>query len=90
MIALAGYYDGATIQLLEKANLRKNQRLIITVMDELTEQDASSPKTKAEMKSAAFERLESWRKKNQDFFGSDFDWKKEVREAIHEKYGLAD
>ena len=38
----------------------------------------------------AFERLEKWREDNKDFFESDFDWKKEVKEAINEKYGLAD
>lgn len=36
----------------------------------------------------AFERLEKWREDNKDFFESDFDWKKEVKEAINEKYGL--
>ena len=38
----------------------------------------------------AFERLEKWRKENKDFFGPDFDWKKEVQEAMNEKYGLVD
>ena len=90
MIALAGYYDGTAVQLLEKANLRKNQRLIITVMDELTEPESTARNARAKAKSAAFERLESWRKKNRDSFGPDFDWKKEVRDAINEKYGLAD
>ena len=36
----------------------------------------------------AFERLEKWREDNKDFFELDFDWKKEVKEAINEKYGL--
>ena len=38
----------------------------------------------------AFERLEKWREDNKEFFVPDFDWKKEVKEAINEKYGLAD
>ena len=41
-------------------------------------------------KNMAFERLEHWRKTNKEFFGTDFDWKKEVQEALNEKYGLAD
>ena len=36
----------------------------------------------------AFERLEKWREDNKEFFEPDFDWKKEVKEAINEKYGL--
>ena len=38
----------------------------------------------------AFERLEKWREDNKELFEPDFDWKKEVKEAINEKYGLAD
>ena len=36
----------------------------------------------------AFERLEKWREDNKEVFEPDFDWKKEVKEAINEKYGL--
>lgn len=34
MLALQGYYDGETIQPLEKMPAKKNQKLIITILDE--------------------------------------------------------
>lgn len=34
MIAVNGYFDGNVIQTLEKLNARKNQRVIITLLDE--------------------------------------------------------
>lgn len=34
MLALKGYYDGKTIQPLEEVHAKKNQRLIITILDE--------------------------------------------------------
>lgn len=42
MLALQGYYDGETIQPLEKINAKKNQRLIITVLDDFIPE---TPKT---------------------------------------------
>ena len=37
MLAVQGYYDGATIQPLETLVAKPNQRVIITVMDEFVE-----------------------------------------------------
>ena len=34
MVALQGYYDGKSIQTLEKISAKKNQKLIITILDE--------------------------------------------------------
>ena len=34
MLALQGYYDGNAVQVLEKIQAKKNQKLIITVLDE--------------------------------------------------------
>lgn len=38
MLALQGYYDGNTVQTLEKIQAKKNQKLIITVLDEFIEE----------------------------------------------------
>lgn len=38
MIVLQGYYDGEAIQPLEKIYAEKNQRLIITVLDEFIQE----------------------------------------------------
>ena len=52
-------------------------------------EDDYDSKSEDEM-NLAFERLEKWRKDNKDFFDPDFNWKKEVQEAMNEKYGLVD
>ena len=38
MLALQGYYDGNAVQTLEKIQAKKNQKLIITVLDEFMEE----------------------------------------------------
>ena len=37
MLAVQGYYDGATFQPLEKTKVLPNQKVIITIMDEFVE-----------------------------------------------------
>ena len=103
MIAVAGYYNGSHIELLEQANVKRNQRVIVTIMDEFIkppEEDCFFAKTTPDetmttqensstRKQAAFARLEAWRKK----YGTadvNLDYKHEVMEAIDEKYGIAD
>ena len=90
MLAVSGYYDGQSVRFLEDVPIQKNQRLIVTIMDEFVEDKAVVPNDTSNSKRAAFERLEAWRKKNEDFFGEGFDWKQEVRAGINEKYGLVD
>lgn len=46
MLALEGYYDGKTIQPLEKINAKKNQRLIITVLDDFIPETPQTEKKK--------------------------------------------
>ena len=88
MEAVAGYYDGKSIQFLERVPIRKNQRVIVTVMDEFVEDKVVAGNGVSNNKRAAFERLEAWRKNNEGFFGADFDWKQEVKDGINEKYGV--
>ncbi|MCM1155156.1 MAG: hypothetical protein NC314_01160 [Roseburia sp.] len=38
MLALEGYYDGENVQTLEKIHAQKNQKLIITILDEFIEE----------------------------------------------------
>lgn len=38
MLALEGYYDGENIQALEEIHAQKNQKLIITILDEFVEE----------------------------------------------------
>ncbi len=41
MLALQGYYDGTMVRTLEKINVKKNQKLIITVLDEFMDESIS-------------------------------------------------
>ena len=53
MLAVQGYYDGATIQPMEPLMAKPNQRVIITVMDEFVE----APKLANEERLREIERL---------------------------------
>ena len=60
----------------------------LSLIDELIS-DVSKKQTEEVIKKRlAFERLEAWRNKNKDIFNKDFNWKKELEDAIDEKYGL--
>ena len=88
--AVRGYYDGTQIVLNENIKLSYGQQVIVTILkSELPERNIN-PCYEQKERDMAFERLENWREKNKDFWGENFDWKKEVREALNEKYGLAD
>lgn len=39
MLALQGYYDGNSVQTLEKICAQKNQKLVITILDEFLEEE---------------------------------------------------
>lgn len=41
MLALQGYYDGKTIQALETIQAKKNQKVIITILDEFVEETSN-------------------------------------------------
>lgn len=47
MIAVNGYFDGNVIQTLEKLDARKNQRVIITLLDEEIQIEKSEKKLKS-------------------------------------------
>ena len=42
LAAVKGYYDGESIRTLEKVNVRKNQKVIITILDEYVEDEKHS------------------------------------------------
>ena len=47
MLALQGYFDGNMVQTLEKINAKKNQKVIITVLDEFIEEVPKQKKRSA-------------------------------------------
>ncbi len=42
MLALQGYYDGNAVQTLEEIHAKKNQKLIITILDEFIDEGTKS------------------------------------------------
>ena len=46
MLALQGYYDGNEVRALEQIHAQKNQKLIITILDEFMEESAINGLTK--------------------------------------------
>lgn len=79
MLALQGYYDGKTIQPLEEFPARKNQKLIITVLDEfISEAPVEEKRRTARGSLAKYANPALWgQEKNA--------WEK----AVTEKYGNA-
>lgn len=47
LAAVEGYYDGESIRTLETMNARKNQKVIITILDEYVEDKEPSAKRSA-------------------------------------------
>ena len=45
MVSLNGYYDGNTVQTLEKIHAKKNQKVIITILDEFMEDSPKKVRT---------------------------------------------
>lgn len=45
MLALEGYYDGEAVRTVEKIQAQKNQKLIITILDEFVEELPPKEKT---------------------------------------------
>ena len=62
MLALQGYYDGNMVRTLEKIHAKKNQKLIITVLDEFMDESDSKDEKKSargywlNMQISAYER----------------------------------
>ncbi len=90
MLSVAGYYDGANVQFLEEPKLKRNQRVIVTIMDEFvdTSQNPLWSREAAERQKSqtAYEKLLSYRKPG---IGSG-DYKKDLAEMLEKKYETVD
>ena len=94
MLELAGYYDGASVQLLDGSavSLRRNQRLKIIVMNDFVEDTKLAPRGKEmehldrEKARRAFDRLLSRAKPGT---GSG-DYKGDLAEMLEKKYAAID
>ena len=64
MLALKGYYDGTTVQMLEKISAKKNQKLIITILDEFIEETPEKSNTSARGSLAKYANTALWEKEN--------------------------
>ena len=60
MLALQGYYDGQNIQTLGAIRAKKNQRVIITVLDEFIEEQSDKKDCSARGLLSEYANLELW------------------------------
>ena len=80
MLALQGYFDGNEIRTLEKIRARKNQKLIITILDEFIEESSLKDSRKQSARGLLSEYANSELQKEEESA-----WEK----AVEEKYGNA-
>lgn len=78
MLSLQGYYDGMAVQTLEKITAKKNQKLIITVLDEFIEEIPKKSSISARGSLAKYANTALWEEEGAA-------WEK----AVGEKYGNA-
>lgn len=78
MLALQGYYDGNSVQALEKINAKKNQKVIITILDEFIDEAPNRNNTSARGSLAKYANTELWSEEENA-------WEK----AVIDKYGNA-
>ena len=83
MLELTGYYDGASVQLLSTAQLKKNQKLKIIVMNDFVDEPQTKPVlTTNDRAQRAYARILSLTKPG---IGSD-DYKQDLAEMLEKKY----
>lgn len=86
MLELTGYYDGASVQLLSAAQLKKNQKLKIIVMNDFVDEpQTKSVLTTNDRAQRAYARILSLTKPG---IGSD-DYKQDLAEMLEKKYADA-
>lgn len=78
MLALQGYYDGNAVQTLEKIEAKKNQKLIITILDEFIDEVPEEKINSARGSLSKYANPELLKEENSA-------WEK----AVIEKYGNA-
>ncbi len=86
MLELAGYYDGANVQLLGGASIKKYQMLKIIVTDDFVDEYKTVSGEADEKAQRAYDRLLSLAKPG---IGSG-DYKKDLTEMLEKKYADAD
>ena len=80
MLALQGYYDGSEVRTLEQIHAKKNQKLIITILDEFIEESSLEDSRKRSAKGLLSKYANPELQKEEESA-----WEK----AVEEKYGNA-
>lgn len=78
MLALQGYFDGNEVRTLEKIQARKNQKLIITILDEFIDESSLKDSKKSSARGLLSEYANPELQKEEKSA-----WEK----AVEEKYG---
>lgn len=64
MLALQGYYDGSSVKTLEKINAKKNQKVIITVLDEFIDEIPRNNGDSARGSLSKYANVDLWEEEN--------------------------
>lgn len=64
MLALQGYYDGSSVKTLEKINAKKNQKVIITVLDEFIDEIPRNNEGSARGSLSKYANVDLWEEEN--------------------------
>ena len=80
MIAVPAYYDGTNIKPLEAINIKQNQKIILTIMDEYVDVEANTTAESTSMQS--FQNLQKYRKQGKE----PIDYRKELTDILGERY----
>ncbi|MCM1056397.1 MAG: hypothetical protein NC517_02160 [Firmicutes bacterium] len=80
MLALQGYYDGSEVRMLEQIRAQKNQKLIITILDEFIDESALE-ENKSQSARGILAKYANPELQDEE----EFAWRK----AVEEKYGNA-
>ena len=80
MIAVPAYYDGTNIKPLEAINIKQNQKIILTIMDEYVDVEANTTAESTSMQS--FQNLQKYRKHGKE----PIDYRKELTDSLGERY----
>lgn len=64
MLALQGYYDGSSVKTLEKINAKKNQKVIITVLDEFIDEIPRNNGGSARGSLSKYANVDLWEEEN--------------------------
>lgn len=64
---------------------------VVSYLKKIIEKDSQKHKEEEQLeRDMAYKRLNTWIEEHKNFWGDNFDWRKEYIKGLKEKYGIAD